>query len=29
MTQHVKHINPLVPIINSIDYLNRNGGGRF
>lgn len=24
-TQHVKHINPLVPIINSIDYLNRNG----
>jgi len=24
-TQHVKHIGPLVPIINSIDYLNKNG----
>jgi len=24
-TQHVKHISPLLPIINSIDYLNKNG----
>lgn len=24
-TQHVKHVGPLLPIINSIDYLNKNG----
>lgn len=28
-TQHIKHISPLVPIINAIDYINKNGVYEF
>ncbi|MFA7287685.1 MAG: hypothetical protein WC055_02295 [Melioribacteraceae bacterium] len=28
-TQHIKHISPLIPIINAIDYINKNGAYEF